>query len=89
MYEIFINDPASFSASTSNGGTNLSIDNDTMLYLFDTDGVASGLSAGKTVVDMSSISPIDTKAFAKRIMDRYVDEVAAIGAAARKVRPVG
>ena len=44
--------------------------------LFDTDGVASGLSAGKTVVDMSSISPIDTKAFAKRINDlgcEYLD----------------
>ena len=44
--------------------------------LFDQDGVASGLSAGKTVVDMSSISPIDTKAFAKRINDlgcEYLD----------------
>ena len=44
--------------------------------LFDTDGVASGLGAGKTVVDMSSISPIDTKAFAKRINDlgcEYLD----------------
>ena len=44
--------------------------------LFDKDGVASGLGAGKTVVDMSSISPIDTKAFAKRINDvgcEYLD----------------
>ena len=44
--------------------------------LFDKDGVASGLSAGKTVVEMSSISPIDTKAFAKRINDlgcEYLD----------------
>jgi 2-hydroxy-3-oxopropionate reductase len=31
------------------------------------DGVAAGLSAGKVVVDMSSISPIETKAFAQRI----------------------
>ena len=31
------------------------------------DGVASGLNAGNTVVDMSSISPIDTKVFADRI----------------------
>ena len=31
------------------------------------DGVAEGLSAGKIVVDMSSISPIDTKIFAGRI----------------------
>jgi 2-hydroxy-3-oxopropionate reductase len=35
--------------------------------LFGTDGVAQGLSAGKTVVDMSSISPIATKTFATRI----------------------
>jgi 2-hydroxy-3-oxopropionate reductase len=35
--------------------------------LFDAGGVAEGLSAGKIVVDMSSISPIDTKQFAARI----------------------
>ena len=35
--------------------------------LFAENGVAAGLSAGKTVVDMSSISPIETKQFAKRI----------------------
>ncbi len=35
--------------------------------LFAEDGVASGLSAGKIVVDMSSISPIETKAFAQKI----------------------
>ncbi len=35
--------------------------------LFGANGVASGLSAGKTVVDMSSISPMDTKAFAAKI----------------------
>jgi 2-hydroxy-3-oxopropionate reductase len=35
--------------------------------LFSETGVASGLSKGKVVVDMSSISPIETKAFAKRI----------------------
>jgi 2-hydroxy-3-oxopropionate reductase len=35
--------------------------------LFDGGGVADGLSAGKIVVDMSSISPIETKQFAKRI----------------------
>ena len=37
--------------------------------LFGEGGIAEGLSAGKTVVDMSSISPIDTKAFAQRIND--------------------
>ena len=35
--------------------------------LFGTDGVASGLSKGKIVIDMSSISPIATKEFAARI----------------------
>jgi 2-hydroxy-3-oxopropionate reductase len=35
--------------------------------LFGDKGIASGLSAGKIVVDMSSISPIATKEFAKRI----------------------
>jgi 2-hydroxy-3-oxopropionate reductase len=35
--------------------------------LFGKGGVAEGLSKGKTVVDMSSISPMDTKAFAKKI----------------------
>ncbi|RTZ41482.1 2-hydroxy-3-oxopropionate reductase [Candidimonas sp. SYP-B2681] len=35
--------------------------------LFDPEGIAEGLSAGKIVVDMSSISPIETKAFASRI----------------------
>jgi 2-hydroxy-3-oxopropionate reductase len=35
--------------------------------LFGTDGVAAGLSKGKIVVDMSSISPLATKEFAKKI----------------------
>jgi 2-hydroxy-3-oxopropionate reductase len=35
--------------------------------LFGQAGVAEGLSAGKTVVDMSSISPIGTREFARRI----------------------
>jgi 2-hydroxy-3-oxopropionate reductase len=35
--------------------------------LFGANGVAEGLSGGKTVIDMSSISPIETKIFAKRI----------------------
>lgn len=35
--------------------------------LFGADGVAEGLSAGKTVIDMSSISPIETRRFAERI----------------------
>jgi 2-hydroxy-3-oxopropionate reductase len=40
---------------------------DVAKVLFGEDGVAAGLSKGKTVVDMSSISPIDTKEFAKKI----------------------
>ena len=35
--------------------------------LFSLDGVASGLSNGKIVVDMSSISPIETKEFAAKV----------------------
>jgi 2-hydroxy-3-oxopropionate reductase len=35
--------------------------------LFAADGVAAGLSPGKIVVDMSSISPVDTKEFATKI----------------------
>ena len=44
--------------------------------LFGASGVAEGLSKGKIVVDMSSISPIETKAFARRINElgcEYVD----------------
>jgi 2-hydroxy-3-oxopropionate reductase len=40
---------------------------DVAKVLFAADGVAAGLSKGKTVVDMSSISPIETKDFARRI----------------------
>ena len=41
--------------------------------LFRADGIAAGLSKGKTVVDMSSISPIETKKFAKKINDLGCD----------------
>jgi len=44
--------------------------------LFDADGVAAGLAPGKIVVDMSSISPVETKVFAARIKAlgcEYVD----------------
>jgi 2-hydroxy-3-oxopropionate reductase len=40
---------------------------DVAKVLFADDGVAGGLSKGKVVVDMSSISPIETKEFAKKI----------------------
>ena len=35
--------------------------------LFGADGIAAGLSPGKLVIDMSSISPIETKTFAARV----------------------
>src|SRR3954468_16116910 len=44
--------------------------------LFGANGVAEGLSKGKIVVDMSSISPIETKSYAKRINElgcEYLD----------------
>jgi 2-hydroxy-3-oxopropionate reductase len=40
---------------------------DVEAVLFGKQGVAEGLKPGKTVVDMSSISPMDTKAFAQKI----------------------
>lgn len=40
---------------------------DVEAVLFGQDGVAEGLSAGKLVIDMSSISPTDTKTFARKI----------------------
>jgi len=46
---------------------------DVAAVLFGEDGVAAGLSAGKMVIDMSSISPIETKAFAKKINDLGCD----------------
>jgi len=41
--------------------------------LFGANGVAAGLSPGKIVVDMSSISPMATKEFAKKINKRQCD----------------
>ncbi len=35
--------------------------------LFDANGIAEGLSPGKIVVDMSSISPVETKVFARKV----------------------
>ncbi|NML18896.1 2-hydroxy-3-oxopropionate reductase [Azohydromonas caseinilytica] len=46
---------------------------DVEAVLFEERGVLSGLSTGKVVVDMSSICPIRTKDFAKRINDIGVD----------------
>ncbi len=49
---------------------------DVEAVLFGEAGVASGLSRGKAVVDMSSISPLATKEYARRIVERgceYLD----------------
>jgi 2-hydroxy-3-oxopropionate reductase len=46
---------------------------DVAAVLFSENGVAAGLSKGKTVVDMSSISPIETKQFAKKINELGCD----------------
>ena len=49
---------------------------DVEVVLFGENGVAGGLSEGKIVVDMSSISPVETKAFAAKINAlgcRYLD----------------
>ena len=48
---------------------------DVEAVLFGGDGVADGLSAGKTLIDMSSISPIKTKEFAAKIKDLGCDYV--------------
>lgn len=57
--------------------------------LFGDNGIAQGLSAGKLVIDMSSIAPIETQEFAKQIKEagaQYLDapvsggEVGAINA---------
>jgi len=46
---------------------------DVAAVLFSENGVAKGLSKGKTVVDMSSISPIATKDYAKKINELGCD----------------
>lgn len=43
--------------------------------LFGEDGVAEGLSAGKTVIDMSSISPVETKQYAEKVQAAGCDYV--------------
>src|ERR1700675_4518815 len=48
---------------------------DVQNVLFSPDGVAAGLKPGKTIVDMSSISPIETKVFAAEIVQKGCDYV--------------
>ena len=52
---------------------------DVAAVLFGAGGVAEGLSKGKIVVDMSSISPLATKEFAKKINACGADYLDAIG----------
>ena len=46
---------------------------DVELVLFGSNGVAEGLAPGRTVVDMSSVSPVATKDFASRVNERGCD----------------
>jgi 2-hydroxy-3-oxopropionate reductase len=46
---------------------------DVEMVLFGADGAAAGLKKGSLVIDMSSISPIETKDFARRINDKGCD----------------
>ena len=48
---------------------------DVQAVLFGKGGVAEGITKGKVVVDMSSISPMATKAFAKRINELGADYI--------------
>jgi 2-hydroxy-3-oxopropionate reductase len=48
---------------------------DVETVLFGENGVAYGLSSGKLVIDMSSISPVATKEFARRIAEKGADYV--------------
>jgi 2-hydroxy-3-oxopropionate reductase len=48
---------------------------DVEAVLFGDNGVAAALKPGKTVVDMSSISPIETKAFAQKINAQGCDYI--------------
>src|SRR5207302_5020866 len=48
---------------------------DVQNVLFSPDGIAGGLRRGTTVVDMSSISPIETKVFAAEIVQKGCDYV--------------
>ena len=48
---------------------------DVEAVLFGTNGVAEGLKPGTLVIDMSSISPIETKVFAKKINAKGCDYV--------------
>jgi 2-hydroxy-3-oxopropionate reductase len=41
--------------------------------LFGPDGVSEGIQSGSIVVDMSSISPVETRKFAERLRDRGVE----------------
>lgn len=60
---------------------------DVAAVLFGEHGVAEGLSKGKVVIDMSSISPVETRRFAKKIEDLgcvYLDAPVSGGEAGAK-----
>ncbi len=57
------------------GADERDVDPDVEAVLFGADGVASGLSKGKLVIDMSSISPVATKQFAEKIKALGVNQL--------------
>lgn len=62
---------------------------DVEAVLFGDGGVAEGVSAGKTVIDMNSISPVATRDFASRIAVlgyTYLDAPDSGGEAGAKIR---
>ena len=65
--------PAAVAAAVDALVTMLPDTPDVEQVLFGEDGVASGLSKGKLVIDMSSIAPIETKRFAKKINELGCD----------------
>ena len=69
MFEIFINDPANFSASTNNSGTNLSVDDDTLLFLFDANGF--GILANDDATGSTLTSTIPAGSLMGRPQGRY------------------
>jgi 3-hydroxyisobutyrate dehydrogenase len=62
--------PAAVAASTDVTITIVSDTPDVESVLFGSDGVFQGVSGGKTVIDMSTISPDATVDFARRLADR-------------------
>ena len=70
---VILADPKSVAAAVETVILMLPDTPDVQSVLFDNNGVADGIGAGKLVIDMSSIAPIPTKQFAKQIRDKGGD----------------